>query len=160
MLIILFGLAGSGKNFVGEILANHFGYYFWDADAILPVNMQDSIKQKKAFTQTMRDEFTQALIKKIHELFITHKKLVIAQALYKECNREMIQNEFPDAIFILVKADPKIISHRIKNRKSVVDEEYAKKIQSNFEMPLLKHNVIDNNSDENAILLQLNKVIK
>ena len=35
MLIILFGLSGSGKNFVGNVLVKHFGFYFWDTDDAL-----------------------------------------------------------------------------------------------------------------------------
>ena len=38
-LIILFGLAGSGKNYVGEILQKHFNYYFWDGDTLLTKEM-------------------------------------------------------------------------------------------------------------------------
>jgi len=154
MLIILFGLAGSGKNFVGEILAKQFNYYFWDADRSLPEEVQQSIREKKSFTQSMRNQITDMVIQETTKLLLTHQKLVVAQALYKEANREMLRQTFPDALFIHVQADQQIILQRLKQRGGIVDKEYAKAIAANFEEPHLRHEKIINNKDEKAILAQ------
>src|ERR1700722_6120517 len=99
MLIILFGLSGSGKNFVADILANRFNFHFFDADSVLPQEMRDCIKQKNMFTQAMRDRFTETIKTNISHLERIHenKNLVVAQALYKEKNRNEIQEAFPEA---------------------------------------------------------------
>lgn len=159
MLIVLFGLAGSGKSFVGQVLANVFHYYFWDADEVLPVKMQECIRDKKPFTQDMRDELTQIIINKTNELRNNHQNIVISQALYKEKNRREIQTHFPDALFIQIKSNSKIITQRLKTRHNWVDEDYAKKLEVNFELPILAHHVIINNKDEAELINQLKQLL-
>ncbi|MHB1947156.1 MAG: shikimate kinase [Gammaproteobacteria bacterium] len=155
MLIILFGLAGAGKSYAGEILANHFNYYFWDADGALPEKMRESVHNKQAFTQEMRDEFISLMIDKIKDLCETHQNLVVSQALYKETNRNEIKKYFPDALFIHVKSDPAIVLQRLKDRNDWVDPTYADQIAANFEEPQLPHKILINNQDEKAVIEQL-----
>lgn len=158
MLIILFGLAGSGKNYVGDILANHYNYYFWDADAALPPEMKQCIKEKKVFTQDMRDQFTAAMIEKIRTLQLEHKDLVIAQALYKEKNRNQLLTALNDAILIQIVANPEIIHQRLVKRFDEVDPSYADKISQGFEQPSASIKMIYNNSDQEHILKQLDQL--
>jgi gluconokinase len=47
MLLILFGLPGSGKNFVGRILQEDFGFLFHDADDDLPDEMREAIQSQQ-----------------------------------------------------------------------------------------------------------------
>jgi gluconokinase len=155
MLSILFGLSGSGKNFVGEILARDFGYYFWDADTVLLPEMRECIKQKKPFTQTMRDDFTRSIINKVTELKNQHPKLAIAQALYKEKNRQEILAAFPDAQLVWIKSTPEKIVERLTKRNASIDIEYAQQISRYFEATKLPHLEIVNTSDEQAIINQL-----
>lgn len=154
MLFFVFGPAGSGKNFVGETIAAHWGYYFWDADLVLSVDMQLAIKNKKAFTQKMRDQLTQRIIDHVTELKKKHHDIVIAQALYKERNRKQIMNALPDTKFFLIQASPNNITARLSKRNNNVDQEYAKKIQLEFEEPLLPHKIIINDSDQRDIIKQ------
>ena len=161
MLIILFGLSGSGKNFVGNILQNHFDFHFWDADQALPQDMLDCIAQKQSFTQAQRDNFTRVIIEKVSSLENNpnNQNLVVAQALYKEKNRKEIQDAFPDAIFFHVKASPEKIMARRRNSNEGIDADYAKKISLNFENPILTHEDIENNSDKQAIVEQLSSYL-
>jgi gluconokinase len=155
MQIILFGLSGSGKNFIGEILQKHFNFYFWDADTALPAPMRECIAEKRPFTQEMRDSFTRIMIANIAELKKTHKKLAIAQALYKEKNRLEIQAAFPAIELLHVTADLENIIARLTYGNNAIDAKYAKMISVNFEKPVLMHHVIDNNSDADAIIMQI-----
>lgn len=158
-LIILFGLAGVGKSFVGQLLKNKFDYYFWDADDSLPKEMRDCIRARQPFTQSMRDDFAKITIQKITDLSVKHKNLVISQALYKEKNRLEIQTRFPKALFIHVQAPLSVILQRLQQRQDDVDEEYAKKIALNFEEPLLSHHMLINNADESDIVSQLKMIL-
>ena len=49
-LIILFGLAGDGKTYVGKIFEKYFNYYFYDGDNDLTEEMKEAIKTKTVFT--------------------------------------------------------------------------------------------------------------
>lgn len=158
LVIILFGLAGSGKNFVGQILAQQFNYHYWDADEQMTDEMQGCITHGQLFTQEIRDKFTQNIIAEISRLSLNHPNLVISWALYKEKNRLDIQIQFPDALFIQVKANAKIISQRLKSRRNGVSEEYAKKIAIHYELPNLPHMDLFNDSDKTNIVNQLKNI--
>ncbi len=156
MLIILFGLSGSGKNFVGEILAEHFNYHFLDADTALPQDMRNAIEKKESFTQAMRDNFTHIIIKNVSELQAKHENIVIAQAFYKETNRDQIRRAFPNSKLIYIKADQSHIIERLKKRNDTIDVEYANKISRNFEEPSsFLQDVIENNEDKEAVIEKL-----
>jgi gluconate kinase len=157
MLIILFGLSGSGKNFVAEILASHFHFHFFDADSVLPQEMRVCIQQKKMFTQAMRDHFTDIIKKNIAELKTTDNStnLVVTQALYKEKNRREILEAYPDAKFIYVQADLEKILVRLQKSHHNIDADYAKKISVNFQDPKLPHKIIINNTNKEDVISQL-----
>ena len=160
MIIILFVLAGAGKNFVGDILSSQFDFHFWDADELLPEDMRKAIQQKQLFTQEMRDHFTQIIIAKIKTLEGQHQKLVIAQALYKEKNRQEIASVFPQAKWLWIQASTDVISARLRERNDWVDDSFALKIFSQFESPILTHGKIVNNQGRDEVIQQLKKQLQ
>jgi gluconate kinase len=160
MLIILFGPAGSGKNFIGDILAQDYGFYFWDADSALTPEMKQAIHHHQPFTDIMRDELTQSIIKEASQLKNHYPHLVISQALYKEKNRQQLLSAFNQAKFIYVTTDKKIMEQRIGARQNEVSQEYAKIISQYFEEPKTPAFIIYNNSDVSNIKKQLDAFFK
>ncbi|MES2217163.1 MAG: AAA family ATPase [Pseudomonadota bacterium] len=163
MILILFGLSGSGKNYVGEILKNKFDFLFYDADEWLTTEMQTSISNKTPFTQAMRDAFCEVIIKKTQALQteFPNKSIVISQALYKEVNRDQINKSFSDILFIEVQSSTDVILSRLRKRGNWVDENYAIQISKNFEDATLAHQVIINEQDgDYAITSQLQSILK
>jgi shikimate kinase len=159
MIIFLFGYPGVGKNYVGETLASYLGFYFWDADLALTSNMQAYIANKQVFSQEMRDQFIQIIIKNTVEFLQKHPNVLITQALYKEKNRVELATAFPEAQFIWIKASPQNILKRLELRNNAVDQTYAEKIQSQFEEPSLPHKLIVNDSDQADIIKQFQLII-
>lgn len=159
MIIVLFGLSASGKNFVGETLAQHFNFHFWDADEALSPEMRARIEGKKPFTQEMRNQLADKIIETISSLKVKHKNLVIAQALYKEQNRLQILMAHSEAKLVWIRANSPNITSRLKLRDNDIDEEYADKIKPFFEEPKIVHGIIDNDTDQHAIIKQLNALI-
>ena len=45
-LIILFGLPGTGKTYVGKVFEKYFDYYFYDGDNDLTPEMREAIQIK------------------------------------------------------------------------------------------------------------------
>ena len=155
MILILFGLSGSGKNFAGEILAKNLDFFFWDADSVLTKEMLAAIQKHEVFTQAMRDEFTAIIIANIGELSEQHENLAVAQAFYKEKNREQLLAAIPAAHLIQINAQPEIIANRLQTTTKT----YAEKIRAGFEETGLPHMLISNNTDSNAVLTQLKNTI-
>lgn len=147
-LIILFGLPGAGKSYVGNIFKEYFGFYFYNGDRELSEKMKMAIKNKLPFTGVMRNAFFNRLINKINFLGRKHKKLVIAQTYIKEKYRQQVINSFSEAKFILIKTDDSIRELRLSQRKLVpLDREYARQMCINFEAAKIKYFTLDNDRE-------------
>jgi gluconokinase len=155
MLLILFGLPGAGKNFVGEILAQHFGFYFYDADSDLTADMQATIRQEQLYTSNMRERFFQIVIKKIQGLQKKHPRIAMTQTLAKVVNRQQILDALPHAKFIRIDAKAELIKARLKQRGDWVTLDYAEKIRAIFEPEGVVHGYLNNDSDKAHIIRQL-----
>lgn len=147
-LIILFGLPGTGKTYVGKIFEKYFDYYFYDGDEDLTLEMKAAIKTKTVFTDQMRDVYFKILISKIQDLSKKHKKLVIAQTFIKEKYRINLLEKIPEVKFILVETKKEIREKRLQVRVDYpLDLEYARKMEINFDKPIIDHQKIINNDD-------------
>jgi len=159
-LIILFGLPGTGKTYVGKVFEKYFDYYFYDGDNDLTHEMKEAIKTKTVFTDQMRDVFFEILISKIKSLANKHKKLVVAQTFIKEKYRLALLKKIPEAKFILIETKKSIREKRlIKRTDYPLDLEYTRKMVANFDKPIINHLIIINNEDgEESIGKQINKI--
>lgn len=160
-LIILFGLPGTGKTYVGKIFEKYFNYYFYDGDNDLTFEMKAAIKTKTVFTDQMRNIFFKRLINKIAILAGKHKKLVIAQTFIKEKYRIYLLNKIPETKFIMVETKKEIREKRLKDRVDYpLDLEYARIMEKNFEKPAVNHQIILNDKDEKLnIRKQINSLL-
>lgn len=151
-LIVLFGLPGAGKTYVGKILEKYFDYYFYEGDNDLTEEMRQAIKIQRIFTDQMRDVFFEKLINKIQGLSIKHKQLVVAQTFIKEKYRVDLLNKIPETKFVLIEINKLIRERRLCERVNYpLDLKYARKMESNFEEPKIDYQIIvnNNNGDKN-----------
>lgn len=146
MLLIIFGLPGVGKTYIGNVLKNEFGFYFFDGDDDLTDEMKKALKEKKLFNDSMRDVFFQRLINKVLKLYKTKKRLVIAQTFIKEKYRNQLLKVLPSAKFILVQTKTELREKRLLQRNDL-DLSYVKNMVKLFEKPAIKHFKIENNID-------------
>ena len=161
MLFITFGLPGSGKTFVGEILAQKFEFYFHDADIDLPDDMKDSLIKNKIITDDMRDRFFEEVAKSIQVLQANFKHIVVAQTFIKEKYRKKMLKQFPDAKFLFVTTPNGIRESRLLARTAYpIALPYARQMVANFESPQVEHVILDNSLDgEKFICNQLQKIL-
>src|SRR3989339_337852 len=115
-LIVLFGLPGTGKSYVGKIFKKYFNYCFYDGDEGLTPEMKEAIKTKTVFTDQMRDIYFKILISKIQSLSKKHNKLAVAQTFIKEKYRINLLEKIPEAKFILVETKKEIREKRLLDR--------------------------------------------
>jgi gluconate kinase len=160
-LIVLFGLPGTGKSFVGRIFEKYFHYYFYDGDGDLTPEMKAAIKTKTVFTDQMRNIYFKILISKIQRLSKKHKKLVVAQTFIKEKYRIDLLEKIPEAKFILVETKKEIREKRLLDRTDYpLDLNYARIMEMNFEKPKIDFQIITNNEDgENIIKEQIQRFV-
>lgn len=161
MLIVLFGLSGAGKSYIGQLLAQHTNLYFWDADEALTEDMHNCLLNNRSFTQAMRDHFVDIVIENIKKLQKTYPHLVVAQALYKNKNRKQILNTFLDTHFVEIEVNNDIIEQRLRQRVNSINPDYAHLIRRHFESPTHPHWVINNNNKQNDahLIVQFQAII-
>jgi len=159
MILIVFGLPGVGKTFVGKILEKDFGFYLHDGDVDLPNEMRLTLSQNRVVTDEMRDAFFQNILKSLESLTRTHKNIVVTQTFIKEKYREWIREKFPEAIFMLVTALDEIREKRLILRHDYPIE-YTRQMVANFEEPMIEYLKIDNSVDgEEHVREQLKRLI-
>lgn len=155
MLIYLFGLPAAGKNYVGRVLAESFGYTFYDGDMDLTPEMRDAVREERPFTDAMRDRFYAALVARIASLRAEHPNLAFCQATFKERHRSLITEAFPDVVFVLVEADEAARMARLAQGNNPVTVDYARRIAAFFESPQHPHFIITNNDGRPDVERQL-----
>jgi len=144
-LVILFGLPGTGKTYTGKVFEKYFGFYFYDGDNDLTPEMKKAINSKTVFTDQMRDKFFKILTNKIKKLSKKYKNLAIAQTFIKEKYRLQLIKLIPKTKFILIETKKDIREKRLMKRINYpLDLEYARKMEGNFDKPIIKHQIINN----------------
>lgn len=131
--IFLYGLAGSGKSYCGELLARKFGYRSYDLDQHITDAMREAIREGRPFTDEIRDEFFRLLIDVLGPLLHSEPKIIVMQGAYKERHRSLIKQAFPEIEFVCVTAPVEVISQRLSRRGDSVGAGYAASIARNFE---------------------------
>lgn len=144
MLIFIFGLPGSGKNYIGNVFQEEFNFYFHDADIDLTPQFKKFITNGEIASEQTRDEYYNLLTDRIEKLHNEHELLVVSDVLHKEKHRVQLHTHFPKAIFILLTCEPHIIDFRLEKREHLISKEYALRFRTLFEPPRIKHIVFLN----------------
>jgi gluconate kinase len=156
MLLILFGLPGSGKSYIGNILKEEFGFYHYEADEDLTSEIKEAIHKEKKISDIVRDDFINRVCQRISELLPLYQNIVVTQTFTKEKDRQKIRSQFREATFIRVEAKWSLIESRLKNRNGhIVKKSYAELSREIFEPYGVSHFVLKNNEGEEAIRAQL-----
>ena len=161
MIVILFGLSGAGKTYIGNIIEKYFDFFHLDADQLLTEDMNQYIRNGQILTTKMLKEFINIIIEKISILKKKHNKLVVSQGLYRSKYRKLIENKFinHNIKFIQIIANDEITKARIRNRNNYISEEYANQIMQYFE-PMKNSNVISNNNvGDDVLIKEIKKIL-
>lgn len=159
MLLYLFGLPAAGKNYVGRVLAEAFGYTFYDGDLDLTPEMRDAVREEQPFTDAMRDRYYAVLVERIADLRAEHPALAFCQATFKERHRALVAEAFPDVVFVLVAAAEDVRLARLARGGNPVTVDYARQIAAYFEPPRHAHFVIRNEGGRAEVVAQLARLL-
>lgn len=160
MIIFLFGKPGTGKNFIGDLIAENFNFYHYDADKDIPRFLVEKIRSGQLATDEERIEFYNIVINNLNSLKIKYQNIVVSQALVKEKFRKMMIDYFPEIKFIYVQADKNLVAKRLLEREHFVSKKYVDELEIFFEEPKVKHFILENNGGVAEIIKQIKKLIK
>jgi len=114
MVIILIGVAGSGKTTVGKLLAKTLGWSFYDADNFHSEDSIQKIKQGIPLTDDDRLPWLESIREFIDE---RDEQMVFACSALKKSYRDLLRNSSAKIEFIYLKGTKDVILQRLEDRK-------------------------------------------
>ena len=117
MIIILMGVAGSGKTTIGELLAERLNVPFYDGDLFHTQASIEKMRQAIPLTDQDRTPWLQSLAALVSES-LKGKGAVIACSALKEKHREILTGNHNDSVrFVYLKGSKELIRERMMYRK-------------------------------------------
>lgn len=157
-VIFLFGLSGSGKSYIGDLIGNKLGWHVYHADQDITKEMKECLKECRPFTDDIRQRYVDIIIPKIKELKLKHNHIVVTQGLYKNKHREIIAEEIQNLEFVWVYSNQETLMSRLTRRHQGVSIKTSIVLQSDFEPPHEGAKVIYNfTAGDEEIIRQLNR---
>lgn len=116
MVMIVFGVSGSGKTTVGSLLAHTLGWKFYDADDFHPAANVEKMKQGIALTDNDRIPWLDALRELIRASHTTQDNAVLACSALRDSYRKFLSTG-GEVTFVYLKGDFNTIQQRLSSRK-------------------------------------------
>ena len=116
MVIILIGVAGSGKTTVGRMLAARAGWEFHDADDLHPPQNREKMRRGIALTDADRLPWLRAVRDLIRRCLAEKRPAVIACSALKQSYRDLLMVDAQGVKFAYLKGSPALIAERLARR--------------------------------------------
>jgi gluconokinase len=132
MIVILLGVAGSGKTTIGRLLTNELGWKFYEGDDFHSRESINKMQQGFALTNADREPWLAALANLIKELDKEKQSAVIACSALKQAYRDRLAEQSSHIQFVYLRGSYDLIRHRLEERQ----EHYFKAdlLKSQFEI--------------------------
>jgi gluconokinase len=113
-VVVLIGVAGSGKSTVGPRLARALALPFVDADDV----HTDAAKAQMAAGEPLDDTARGPWLDRLHDVLVAHRErgLVLACSALKDAYRERLAAGMPDVVFVALVAPPDVLEARLEGR--------------------------------------------
>lgn len=135
MLMVVMGVAGSGKTMIGQRLAEASGATFYDADDYHSAAAVAKMQAGQALTDRDRKPWLERLAKLIAEIGRSHSPALLACSALKESYRARLRKaaeaEGMEIVFVYLRVSRQIALSRLKQRRghfmpvSLVDSQFA-----------------------------------
>ena len=117
MVIILMGVAGSGKSSVGEVLARRLGWPFRDADDFHSARNREKMRCGIPLDDNDRRPWLEAIRESIVQSLSAGENAIYACSALKQAYRQLLASDAEEVKFIYLKGPPGLISERLANRQ-------------------------------------------
>lgn len=115
-IIIIMGVAGSGKTTIGKLLAAETSFSFYDGDNFHTGVALSKMSGGTALSDDDRAPWLQAIRDHISRLKQKDEQAIIACSALKKSYRQVLRNGNNNITFIYLKGSRSIIAERIKKR--------------------------------------------
>ena len=116
MIILLMGVAGTGKTTVGTLLAKKLGWSFYDGDDFHPPENITKMEYGVPLTDEDRAGWLARLQQLIQDCLQQRQAAVIACSALKQSYRDFLQQGNPQIHIVYLKGSPTLIAQRLQAR--------------------------------------------
>ena len=116
MILVLFGVSGSGKTTIGRLLAQELDWNFYDADDFHPTSNVEKMRQGLPLAEADRWPWLERLRELLTQGIARKEELILACSALKEEYRKYLH--INDEIkWIFLKGEYQLIADRIQDRR-------------------------------------------
>lgn len=115
MIIVVMGVAGSGKSTIGQQLADQLGWPFYDGDDFHPAANVEKMRQGQPLTDEDRSGWLSALADLIRDQVKQRRSAVIACSALKQQYRDQLQVD-ANVRFAYLRGSYDLIEARLRQR--------------------------------------------
>ncbi len=116
MVIVLFGVSGVGKTFLGQRLAMEVGWKFYDADQLHPPGNIEKLRRGLPLTDADRQPWLENVRRLIDTALTSGESAVIACSALKASYRHYLRTD-ERVKMVYLKGDFPLIARRLRRRK-------------------------------------------
>lgn len=116
MIVVVMGVAGSGKTTVGALLAERLGCGFSDADSFHPAANVEKMRAGIALVDEDRWPWLVALRAGIDGWIAAGESHVVACSALRRAYRDILSPR-DDVVFVYLKGSPAVIARRLSARR-------------------------------------------
>jgi gluconokinase len=117
MIVILMGVAGSGKTTVGKLLAQRVGWRFYDGDDFHSARNRDKMRRGEPLTEEDRKPWLETLHELISRCEREVENAVLACSALKQAYRERLIGGLHEVRMVYLKGARDLIVHRLASRR-------------------------------------------
>ena len=117
MVVILMGVAGSGKTTIGRVLARRMGWEFYDGDDFHPARNREKMQRGEALTEKDREPWLEALRALVGKCVGDHRNAVITCSALKQTYRQRLMGGSDKVRMVYLKGSPELIKRRLAARR-------------------------------------------
>jgi gluconokinase len=152
MIVVVMGVAGSGKSTIGAKLAGSEGWTFLDGDSLHSPANTKKMSESIPLTEEDRAPWLLAVRARIESALQANQPLVVACSALKESHRQVLRVDPPSFRLVYLKGDPETLRQRLRDRQG----HFMKESMLESQLAILEEPtdalVVDISEDEDRIV--------
>jgi len=116
VIVIVFGVSGAGKTTIGKLLAEEFGWKFYEADDFHPHSNIEKMRSGLPLTDEDRWPWLEHLREQITRSVAAKENAVLACSALKRAYRERLRVS-DDVKFVFLRGDYALIENQLRRRR-------------------------------------------